>query len=649
MRLTPHRVLLLILAAGTALFLAACAAKSSYVTVTFSVDGTEYPQSVSRGEIPIFTGSAEKPADSEHYYKFIGWDRELAPAEEDTVYTACYEVYGAAIHKITWVLYDDIVTTEAHDGETPAPPDGFDAEVTTDALSAVFTGWDHEPEAAHEDSVYRAKYDRTPRTYPVVFCVDGKEVASYELKYNTTPTPPDGVIPEKEGYHFAFWANADQPVKGATVCNAVFTKFPREQLDWALATELTGYPTKAGTNDNGADIFSKTSALLYLALEEHDNPQESEIRERILAHLRNLIAGGNEPYFDLQPYWNYCTLSAAIAVCRDTPTVWDALTEDEKARLDCIMSSFAYVLTLGTADGNDYSTGPGLVGNYGKNWNPNYRLANVTPMIFVTSYFGSTETVNAMLKSFDYDAQMALFEKYGFTRAYARWSTPAPTLPNGKLAPTPKEIMENGGPAYYGDTLDGSAGRLGISGGKPAGRGVGVRVEYKYKGCTLNDLCGIFNLLLDNCYSGGKVIDSYGKYKDGSPKAYILNGGSSPVLGLDGMMLEFKSGDGGDGVHGSDIRSSCAYTSHDFIMVTAALAALEALDIYDPAAPGNAAMFKKVWVGNTDTVYKIETGYMSYSLGKGYESHESDSNGYLLWKSWWNEHYGALRYEDLPS
>jgi|GEM_PF-2653986 len=644
MNRTIWQVLLSLAAAAGVLFaLSGCGKKT--VTVTFSVDGRDTVCEVERGALPVFEGSVEKAADAEHFYRFRGWDHEIVPAEEDALYVAQYDVFGARTYTIRWALFDDVYTTTVHEGETPAVPEEFEEVVVTDALTATFTGWDQEIVPAAADAVYRAQYKREGRVYDVVFRVDGETVATVPTKYNSKPTVPE-TEPVKEGWLFSFWANADEPVRGETVCDAVFTQSDPEQMEWAMAQTLTGYQTAGG--DNGGSIFSASSAMLYLALEEHGNPSAGKIRDQVLAHLRNLVSGGKEPYFDLEPYWNYVTVTAGIAVSRATPTIWDALSADEQARLDCVMRAFAYVLTLGTADANSYTTGPGLTGNFNKGWNPNYRLSNVTPMLFVTSYFGSAEAVNTLLQDFDFDRTMAEFKDFGFTRAYARWSTEPPQLANGKTAPSSKEFMENGGTAYLILRSDSSAQRLGYVAGQPAGSGKGVRVEYKYGGYSLSQPDKIFNQLLENCYSGGKVINSYGTYADGSPKAYILNGGSSPVLGLDGMMLEFKSGDGGDGVHGGDIRSSCSYTSHDFIMVTAALAALRELGIYDLEAEENAAVFRKVWVGNTDVIYKIETGYMSYSLGKGYESHESANNGYLLWKSWWNHHYGDLEPEELP-
>lgn len=41
-------------------------------------------------------------------------------------------------------------------------------------------------------------------------------------------------------------------------------------------------------------------------------------------------------------------------------------------------------------------------------------------------------------------------------------------------------------------------------------------------------------------------------------------------------------------------------------------------------------------VGNADLIYKLEIGYRSYSIGKGYENRESKQvSHYHIWKSFW--------------
>ncbi|MCQ2414221.1 MAG: hypothetical protein MJ082_05460, partial [Clostridia bacterium] len=666
-------------------------------SVTFSVNGTDTVVKVAAGQIPEFTGSTEKPDDSEHAYKFIGWDKEIVPATADTTYVAQYQTLGLATVTVRWYLADVQVTYTAHEGETLTPPSEFSEHPQTAEKNFTFVDWTIGSEkttvlptvdaamVAQKNLVIRGNYTSVAREYKVTFMNNGAVCYETTAKFGENPVY-QGDKPTKAGLNFAFWTNAFLPVKNDVTCEAVFAKLDPEQIAYAYSVPLMAY---AGSSDNSGDMMKKGSSVLYMAMEVRANPNGAGVFvDRILEHLRNFIKPGNTPYFDLEPYWNYVNVTSAITVCKFTPEIWNKLTADEKDAYDFIMKSFAYVLAFGTSDQNNYSTGPGLMGNFGKGWNPNYKLANVVPMLFVGKYFGGAAKVDEILAAFSYDDTVAQFKERGFTRAYARWTTePA----DGR--PAPKEFMENGGPAYLAKRDD-STGRLSTEGGEAAGTGAGVRVKYKYQGYTLDNVAGIFNFLLADNYAGGNVINdsstiSNGKYTEnnfldknhtklteketaliGTLKAYfpvmeetdgvrkfktdalgnwiVDTTVSSPVAGLPGMMKEMKSGDGGDGTHGGDIRVSCSYGVHDFIMIVDALAAMEELGMYDITEGANVNYLRLAWVGNTDFIFKYAHGYVSFSLGKGYTSLENTGDGYLIWKSWWNTKFGHYTYETLP-
>ena len=404
-----------------------------------------------------------------------------------------------------------------------------------------------------------------------------------------------------------------------------------EQLARALDAPLFTY-SKEGSDNHGR-MMAASSEMIALLL-EFRNSGDAKYAEKVAAHLKHMVGpDGHGPAFTLEPYWNYCPVTAAIALAKETPGVWNRLSEEEQAVYDFVMMTFGRILAFGTADDNDYRTGPGMRGNFCKGWNPNYRLANITPMLFVGRYFGGAAKLDEILASFSYDETVAMFRKLGWNRSVDEWTTEPPTLPDGTKAPSPKEFMENGGPAYLRVRGDGNDERLHIYAGKPAGDGKGVRVKYRYQEHTVDEAAAIFNLMLRCNYAGGAVQSSLGQNEDGSPQAYILDGTKSPYEGQMGMMKEMASGDGGG------IRSSCSYCLHDFVMVCAALAVLKELDMYDLSAPENEEIASWVRVGNADFLYKFSHGYMSYSLAHAYESHESDRDGYLLWKAWWKETY----------
>ena len=647
-----------------AITLASCADKSpkettsdpNSVTVTYNVGGRTEKVLINKGETPIYLGSTIKPSDDTSTYRFIGWDKEFAPANEDVTYTALYDTVPLVEYTVRWMFFDGDVTTKVKENDVPVPP-VHDSVIVTNQTIATFTGWQvellpltQERASSIQNLFIKALYDSVDRTYDVKFMVDGQLYATTKTTYNATPTLPE-TNPTKAGYSSVMWLGSDQAITdNEQVCTAVFTVNDGAQLLWALNnTSQLSY--KGTTADNGSTIMTAANRLLFLAYEirntETTNPYYSTYLDTVVEQLKLMVDQNEDgaPYFELSCNWPYCNLTALITLCKETPAIWNSLTADEQQRYDFIMECFAYILALGTDDDNNYKTGPGLVGNFGKGWNPNYRLANIMPMVFVGKYFGGAAAVDEILLAFDYDSVVAKFQEYGFLRAYNRWTTTPAQKDDGTFYPTPEDYMMNGGEIFLNTTDD----RLHYVPGTSGGTGVGVRTNYTYGGRTLDEPGKIIASLFSNNYSGGAVKSSYGTYSDGTPKAYIEGYLTSPYEGELGLMLEFAGSDGGNGVDGGDIRSSTSYCSHDFIMIVGALISLTELDIYDPMDNENLSLFRFAWVGNQDLIFKLEKGYMSYSLGasKGV-SYESTSNGYMLMKAWWNMKYGDLSLESFP-
>ncbi len=423
----------------------------------------------------------------------------------------------------------------------------------------------------------------------------------------------------------------------ANLFEGIRTVCSPEALAAACEATQMGYDPE-GREHPGTAAMNGSCALLYLLYEIRHNEEAPEACiEAAVRQLRTMVAEGNDiaPSFDLSCNWPYCNISAAIALAHKTPKVWGRLTEQEKKKYDFVMECFAYVGALGTNDCNEYRTGPGLKGNFGKGWNPNYRLANIPPMVFVGAYFGGAAAVDKLLLAFDYDKTVAKMQEYGFCRAYRTWTAPVAVV-DGVPTRSQKDFMENGGEAFINNT----DARLHYEPGVTGGKGEGVRRPYTYRGYTLDESGAIIESLLAHNYAGGAVRSSFGEFEDGSPKSFIADNTKSPMEGREGMMLEFASGDGGDGKHGPDIRSSTSYCYHDFVMVVGLLIATEELGIYRLNDPANREVAMKAWVGNTDYLYKCVHGYMSYSLGKQHGiSYEKESTAYILSKTWWNENH----------
>ena len=99
-----------------------------------------------------------------------------------------------------------------------------------------------------------------------------------------------------------------------------------------------------------------------------DRAKEGAIRQ-----LESLLAGGNEPIGSVGPYWSHATVAADLVLVKNTPSIYNELTQDQKDRMDWLMKAYAVTGNWGFNDKNNYKTGTDLRGNFSKVWTPNYR------------------------------------------------------------------------------------------------------------------------------------------------------------------------------------------------------------------------------------------------------------------------------------
>lgn len=621
----------------------------SEYTITFSVNGESFEQTVRGGETPEFSGSTDKPADLQYVYTFAGWDKPIVPANADATYTAQYTTTPSVVYTITWILYgDNVVETKHVENTIPTPPETARGE--SEGYYHIFKEWDMELLPVTEDTFYRARYTKEPKLFPVTFSVRGETVAVVDTPYDSVPVyPADAPLPKWGDCQFAGWT-VNSPIKGAVTSEAIFTLFDPAATQRAVDT--LGRSKVGGT---------AASSALYLALQEHECP--GILTDYVVDYLKDAYDNARLQ-FDLIPNFFYPSVAALYAVAKDTPGVWGKLSAAEIEEIDWIMRSFAVIAAIGTDDENTYSSGPGYTGNYGKGWNPNYRLSNVTPLLFCVDYFGGADAVNRILADFDYDTYVAKFKEYGWTYALDCWTHDAlekkvsdpdgdglgtyetitdkeDNIADPKLVVgtprtvnyvTPRRMLMNGGEVFCIVSL----GRIGQWVGMSGGTGIGVpaigQKGYSYMGHSLSEIADIWDDLLAYNYSGGRVTSSKG---DGEWRAYIEGELTSPYQGIPGMMKEFNSG----------ARSSASYCKEDFTLVMTSHAALELLGYYDSTAKEHETIFQRMWIGNNDLIYKLEKGYWSFSgtasRGKPYLCVEDNGNGYMLWKSYWYEKYDS--------
>lgn len=604
------------------------------VAITFVVGESESVLYVPEGEIPDFSGSTIRPSSDTTTYRFLSWDKDLAPATEPTTYTALYTELPLVTYKVRWILEDGDYTTIVRENDVPIPPTGYSQVVKTQQYVRSFREWNTtlvpltaEYAAEKQHLIITALYDDVRRPYEVTFMLDGRVYAKTETYYNETPTLPSEEPSVTGGYSGVAWLGSTKAVtEEGVVVTGVYTVSDPSLIAWSYDRPALSFSASLSDNDNRGGVGEEASALIYLLLEYRNAPSSASrdtIGDRIVTSLSYMMSkNGSTPNFDLEPYWCYSMLTGAVTLAHETPEIWSRLSPEVVEKYDFLMKCFAYTVNLGYDDSNNYRTGPGFRGNFHKSWNPNYRLALVPVMIYACRYFGSADALDEILLAFDYDATIAKFEAYGWSRALSNWTKKPPSI-DGETALSQKEMTENGGATFFVET-----GKR-----KSGGSGVGVRTPFTYGGKRADDVAGVFNQLLEYNYSGGAVVSEYICTNGGtaSIRAYIIDGTTTPYEGRIGMMHEL----------GKDNRASAKYALDDFTLVVSNLAVFDELDIYELTADAGELLSGMVWVGNMDFLYKIAHGWMSYaeSSGKSSSTFEQTTLGYYLWKDWWLAHY----------
>ena len=373
------------------------------------------------------------------------------------------------------------------------------------------------------------------------------------------------------------------------------------------------------SNERVPQNLQGASSMLTLALLAfHDESTEST-RRKLLAHIRSMISSGNEPCIDCTNNWVYPIVTSAIALAKQSSSVWSQLSEEEIDKLDLIMTLFTIICNYINNDANSYTTGLGRKGDVNKNFSPNFRWSLLGPMIACSSYFGGEDAIDTLLTTFDYDALMEKVRAYNFCNILAVWGLSEMQYGDYTL-PSSKDLIELPGRAYIRDDN--------FTNVYAAGSGQGAKIPFLYKGfrANVNDL---LNQLLEFSYSGGKVTSHSADRGNGSYLAHTLNGEVSPLEGQDGMMREFNTIDG----PGERLRSDAWYCMLDFQMMLGLLAIGKFTSHW--SEDENAELYKKVRVGTSDLMYKLGVGYMGYSLGRNRVIKENNITGYTMLKNCW--------------
>jgi hypothetical protein len=303
------------------------------------------------------------------------------------------------------------------------------------------------------------------------------------------------------------------------------------------------------------------------------------IADSVVEQIREIIAPGHEPNAGAGLNgWSHHAVAQAFVLAKATPEVWSKLTDDDKNRIDWIMKAMAIAGSFQFDDGNNYNTSLNADDNTNKNWNPNHRLY-LFCVLSAAAYFGPDQ-LNNIYTTFSFDEYMKKFDGLGFSNIKATW---------GCFNWGP--ILENGGDYVSAKKQ------------KVMGTGTGVKHPFTYRKIPLSDLAGIYCSVTADLYHDTVTNGIEGK-------SWILNNGTSPFLGQQGMMSEFNSKDA------EGVRSDLDYCDQDFCAYPTMLMTLKAIGQW-PANDTTKNLEKLVYVGNEDFLYKNTTGFHSFSHGKG--------------------------------
>lgn len=376
-----------------------------------------------------------------------------------------------------------------------------------------------------------------------------------------------------------------------------FTPTP-EVVNLALGANLPRWHADPVTNVEYLTYNSVATgkAMNYLALLAFHQPSNTTVVDRLLAQIRFVIAGGNEPTCRGTILgWADNALAQSLVLAKNTPTVWQQLTTAEVNKCDWLMRA----MTVAGNYTQNYHNDPercilGVFTNGRKTRSPNIQEGYVGIMIAAHHYFGGAGPVNLMLADFDYDTYLSTFGSLGFTNIIFGWTYAYGNTAEGRA--TMKQLMEQGGAAKDGGNIvepDGVRHPFTFAGYY----GSTPRPEIAY------DPFGIYEALAERMYRG--AVHS----KSNSGEAYILNNRISPMTGLTGMCNELQGSDG------SGERSSVRYSYDGWDNSILTYATLRALNLWGNT-PVHEEIDRRIKTGSIDILYKYKAGYRGRSNGE---------------------------------
>jgi hypothetical protein len=379
-------------------------------------------------------------------------------------------------------------------------------------------------------------------------------------------------------------------------------------IDQAIdETRNLRWATSSNATEEYADFGALSLVRQYfmLSLVCHSDPIAAHsvsgetVVSRIVAHLDSAVAGAREPSCrGAIGGWADGPFAMGLALNKQTPAVWDALSAATKEKLDWLMQSLAIAGNYTQNYENNAGVDLYRSFNFRKHWNPNIQEGYVAVMIAAYLYFGSAEAVNTILAAFDYDTYISQLTNLGLTNIVTCWQQSGKTL------------MEDGGSTDNGGEI------------------VGVREPFTYKllpvdyGPWPEDLKSAAQALVDEGdqvpYEPSALYETlalkfYSWQVETEPRMECFINNPPPELdplkGKWGMAYEFNSGDA------SGLRCSARYVYDGWSINACTLSGLLALGQLNETIR-IAAVFDRVLTGSDHFLIASEATYTGRSNGE---------------------------------
>lgn len=358
---------------------------------------------------------------------------------------------------------------------------------------------------------------------------------------------------------------------------------PQALVDDAIAQKFIRFGRRYAGGGMTNDSWNVGPTMILAAASYAGNTSADA---RLLAQVRDLIAGGNEPASNGgYPAQHERFGNGMLAVVHNTPRVWAQLSAAERHKIDLVMMGGLVSSGYTTSD-----TNPGVAAseqqytldgddNIDREWNPNFREGMVGMMVVAAAYFGPA-TAEQILASYDHDAFLADLRANGLTNLAEtfNWRADHPT----SNAPTGDEIEQ-------------------------------VVHGYRYKDTRLTDPMRIYWLVTEDTYQkrvNCGLNDGAGIATSEGPAGVIDSGCEGlPNKGAVGMLKEFDVIDAG----GKRSSAGYSYAGSKVNLVNHYVLLASGLWQQDTYA---AQALARMSIGIPDLWYKLDHGYRGYAKGE---------------------------------